>query len=78
MSSIDQRKFDRGSEVGYTEKFLRAVLKDKFEEDAVYIVETHSGVAARLQDGTHEVVIEIPDFSPNEDNTMVLLKEVGD
>ncbi len=66
--------------MGYTNKFLRATLKQqgiKFEEDAVYIVETHAGVPARLLGGDHEVVAEIPDFSPNEKNTMVLLKKIG-
>ena len=73
MSSISE------AEVGYTDKFIRATLRNEgidYDEDAVYIVETHAGVPARLLEGTHEVVTRIPDFSQNEQNTMVLLKEV--
>lgn len=67
--------------MAYTEKFLRAALRQqgiKFDEGAVYIIETHAGTPARLLAGTHEIVAEIPDFSPNEDNKMILLKETGD
>ena len=64
----------------YTDKFIEATLRSQdieYDPEAIYIIETHGGVASRLLEGDHEVVAEIPDFSPNERNTMVLLRYTG-
>ena len=58
----------------YTTELLAKHLGKKFNPEAAYLIETHSGAMSRVLEGTHKSVGEVPDFSLNEKGTMVVLE----
>ena len=61
----------------YTMETLKKHLGKDFNPDATYSLATHSRAASRVVQGTHRIAGKVPDFTSNEDGTMIVLEKLS-
>ena len=60
----------------YSPEMMKQHLGDQYEEDAEYVLETHSGAFARVLNHEWLEVGLVPDMAAGEGGTMIVFKKV--
>lgn len=61
--------------MSYSREFIEALFPDRIKDFDSLVIETHKGAQQKTALGTHRRIGELPDSSPNQDGTMVLLEK---